>query len=517
MPTLRGGSSMCGIVGVLNFEKRYTPEQLRGLTLAMRDAITHRGPDDAGLWTSDDGLVCFGHRRLSIVDLRPEGRQPMGSEDGSVTVTFNGEIYNYTALTQRLKQEGHAFRTRTDTEAICHLFEGDPERAVEQLEGMFALAVWRGRERELVLARDPFGKKPLYYGIADGLLAFASELRALELVPGLCGEIDDVGFQLYLLLQYAHAPRTIYRNVHKLEPGCIARFLCDGRRIIRSTYRRYFHFQPSEPGWRRPKDYADEEAAVLTLRGHVIDAVRDRLMGDVPYGAFLSGGIDSSLVVATMVKELGVRPKTFSIGFKDAPDSEHLAARRIADVLGTDHHELIVEPRAVDLLPVIADALDEPNGDSSCLPVYLLSEFTRRHVTVALSGDGGDEMFGGYNRYTQTLQEARDPWRFWYALRRLRQWWTAGRAYLDRRALTIPVHVVTPITGPLHPDVTAMLSRWRGYLTSRYTPLIHRMRRFDVEAYMPGAVLAKVDRMSMQFALEVRCPLLDVRLGRWAA
>src|SRR5439155_6795776 len=301
-----------------------------------------------------------------------------------------------------------------------------------------------------ILARDPFGKKPLYYGIAGGLLAFASELRCLELVPGLCGDIDEVGFQLYLLLQYAHAPRTIYRGVHKLEPGCTARFRCDDRRIVRSTYRRYFQFQPSEPGWRKPAHYADEDTAVETLRQHVVAAVRDRLMGDVPYGAFLSGGIDSSLVVATMVKELGVRPKTFSIGFKDAPDSEHLAARHIAQLLGTDHHELIVEPSAVDLLPVIAGALDEPNGDSSCLPVYLLSEFTRRHVTIALSGDGGDEMFGGYNRYTQTLEEARDPWRFWHSLRHLRQWWTPGRAYLDRRALTIPVHVVTPITGPLH-------------------------------------------------------------------
>lgn len=508
---------MCGIVGLVNFEKRYAAEQLKGLTLAMREAITHRGPDDAGLWMSDDGLVCLGHRRLSIVDLRPEGRQPMGNEDGSVMVTFNGEIYNYAHLTAQLKHSGHIFRTRTDTEAMCHLFEGDPERAVEQLEGMFAFGIWRGHARELVLARDPFGKKPLYYGIANGLLAFASELRCLELVPGLCRDVDEVGFQLYLLLQYAHAPRTIYRGVHKLEPGCMARFRLDGRQIVSSSYRRYFHFQPSEPGWRKPAHYGSEDIAVETLRQHVIDAVRDRLMGDVPYGAFLSGGIDSSLVVATMVKELGVRPKTFSIGFKDAPDSEHLAARRIADVLGTDHHELIVEPRAVDLLPVIAGALDEPNGDSSCLPVYLLSEFTRRHVTVALSGDGGDEMFGGYNRYTQTLQEAGNPWRFWYSLRHLRQWWSAGRAYLDRRALTIPAHIVAPITGGLHADVIAAMDRWRRNLSGRRQPLIHRMRQFDVEAYMPGAVLAKVDRMSMQFALEVRCPLLDVRLGRWAA
>src|SRR5262245_46974288 len=238
---------MCGIVGLLNFERRYPAEQVRRWTLAMREAITHRGPDDAGLWQSGDGLICLGHRRLSIVDLSPDGRQPMGNEDGNVMVTFNGEIYNYADLTDRLTQQGHCFRTRTDTEALCHLFEGDPDQAVEQLEGMFGLGVWRRRERELVLARDPFGKKPLYYGVGAGLLAFASELRCLELVPGLCRDIDDAGFQLYLLLQYVHAPRTIYRGIHKLEPGCMARFRCDGRSIVRSTYRRYFHFKPKEP------------------------------------------------------------------------------------------------------------------------------------------------------------------------------------------------------------------------------------------------------------------------------
>jgi asparagine synthase (glutamine-hydrolysing) len=397
---------------------------------------------------------------------------------------------------------------------LCHLYEGDPEQAVAKLEGMFGFGIWRSRERELILARDPFGKKPLYYAIGQGLLAFASELRCLEQVPGLCTDIDDAGMQFYLLLQYIHAPRTIYRGVHKLEPGCQVRFRVKRERLSISPVQRYFSFQPKEP-WRWQA--AREEEAIETLRGHVVAAVRDRLMGDVPLGAFLSGGIDSSLVVATMVKDLGVRPKTFSIGFKDTPDSEHLAARRIADWLGTDHHELLVDPSAVEMVPTIAAALDEPNGDSSCLPVYLLSEFTRRHVTVALSGDGGDEMFGGYGRYGQTLQEAKSPWRYWYSLRHLRQWWTPSRAYLDRRALTMPPHTVLPLVGTFHPDVLAQMDRWRHHLNARWQPLIHRMRQFDAEAYMPGAVLAKVDRMSMQFALEVRCPLLDVRLGRWAA
>jgi asparagine synthase (glutamine-hydrolysing) len=514
---------VCGIVGLVNYERRYRPEQLRSLTLAMREALRHRGPDDAGLWQSNDGLVCLGHRRLAIVDLRPEGRQPLLNEDGSVAVTFNGEIYNYRALTRRLEAAGHRFATRTDTETLCHLFEGDPDRAVADLEGMFAFAVWRSHSRELVLARDPLGKKPLYYGMANGLLAFASELTALEQVPGLCTAIDKVGVQHYLLLQFVHPPYTIYQACRKLAPGSILRVRLSESGLTMSEPRRFFNFQPREPAKEECASPRQESRALEALRGHVVAAVSDRLMGDVPLGAFLSGGIDSSLVVAVMVKELGIRPRTFSIGFTGADgsglaDSEHLAARRIAQALGTDHNELLVSPSAVDLLPTIVAALDEPNGDSSCLPVYLLSEFTRKQVTVALSGDGGDEMFGGYRRYGDTLREARNPWRFYQELRHFRRWWRPARAYLDVRACNgLPQQVLERMTGPVLPEVRELMRGWRRDLNAARSPLIHRMRAYDVEAYLPGAVLAKVDRMSMRFALEVRCPLLDVRLARWAA
>jgi len=535
---------MCGIVGLVNIEQRYSPADMRRLTLAMREVQIHRGPDDAGLWLSDDNMVCLGHRRLSIVDLRPEGRQPMLNEDGGVAVTFNGEIFNYPELRRQLADAGHRFATRTDTETLCHLFEHDPQDAVARLEGMYAFGIWRRDARELVLARDPFGKKPLYYAIGHGLLAFASELTSLEQIPGLCTDIDEAGLQQYLLVQYAHAPWTIYRGCRKIEPGCMCRFRFDGQKIVSARHFRHFQFEPGAPtprgevlrtprvepaGFGVPhpaawqQSFTSEDQALETLRHLLTDAVRDRLMGDVPLGAFLSGGIDSSIVVATMVRELGVRPKTFSMGFTDAPTSEHLAARQIAAHLGTDHHEIVVSPSALDLLPLIAGVLDEPNGDSSCLPVYLLSELTRKHVTVALSGDGGDEMFGGYERYKETMTEAAHPWRGVSIPRRLWRWWKTGRLFFNEghayysKLANLPVETVRAITGSLHPDVTELLGRWHADLNDRNQPLIHRMRRHDVEAYMPGSVLAKVDRMSMQYALEVRCPLLDVRLARWAA
>jgi asparagine synthase (glutamine-hydrolysing) len=507
---------MCGIAGVVDFGATHPAPQLRAWVLAMRDTIAHRGPDDAGLWTSADGRVCLAQRRLAIIDLRPEGRQPMGNEDGSVVVTFNGEIYNFAALTRRLRERGHRFATRTDTETLCHLLEDDPLNAVEQVQGMFAFAAWRHKDQELVLARDPFGKKPLYYAVSRGLVAFASELHALRVVPGLCDVIDPVAVQQYLLLQYLHAPRTIYQGVSKLEPGTVLRIRASAGGSLMVAAHRYFHFRAAEP---MPDGSAprDEATAVEELRRQVTDAVRDRLVADVPLGAFLSGGVDSSLVVAVMARELGVRVRTFSIGFKDSPESEHLVARSVAQALGTEHHELLVAPSAVELAPTIADALDEPNADSSCLPVYLLSEFTRRHVTVALSGDGGDELFGGYGRYGTFLAEARDPRRYWRALRRLRRWWSPGRAYLDLQLLNMPEQLLQSITGPLLPENAELVLGWRRLLNDRSQPLIHRLRTLDVEAYLPGSVLAKVDRMSMRFALEVRCPLLDVRLGRWAS
>jgi asparagine synthase (glutamine-hydrolysing) len=509
---------MCAIVGVVDYAGRFSTAHLEALTRGMRDTMAHRGPDDAGLWTSPDGRVCLGHRRLSIIDLRPEGRQPMLNEDGRVAVTFNGEIYNFPSLRAELEQQGHCFQSRTDTEVICHLLESDPLDVVERLSGMFAFAAWRHAERELILARDHFGKKPLYYVHSGSFLAFASELRALQRLPELLGGIDSAAIQEYLLLQYIHAPRTIYRNVRKLKPGSCLSLRFGSGRVVQERSRRFFRFQAREPA--RPRfRRARQEADILEeLRGLIVQAVADRLVADVPVGAFLSGGNDSSLVVAVMARELGVLTKTYSIGFTNAPASEHLAARQIAQYLGTEHHELLVEPSAVDLLPTIVDALDEPNGDSSCLPVYLLSRFARQEVTVALSGDGGDEMFGGYGRYTDTIRETRLR-----ALRYRWRWqrangkrWTPGRAYLSDRILPMPAETLRSLVGRIEPEVEQLLAAMRAEFDGG-GPIVHRLRTLDANTYLPGAVLAKVDRMSMHFGLEVRSPLLDVPVARWAA
>jgi asparagine synthase (glutamine-hydrolysing) len=506
---------MCGIVGVVDYEGRFSGEALARLTQAMRDTLTHRGPDDAGLWSSPDGRVCLGQRRLSIIDLRPEGRQPMLNEDGGTAVTFNGEIYNFQKLRERLLAQGHQFRSRTDTEVLCHFLEGDPADAIPLLNGMFAFGAWRHASRELVLARDPFGKKPLYYLHQGGFVAFASELRALELLPDKLGGVDPAAIQEYLLLQYIHAPRSIYRNVRKLEPGTFLTLsFADGKQKFPKK-QRFFEFSARQPPIYSPMRWRAETTVRQEFRTLLTECVRDRLMADVPVGAFLSGGNDSSLVVAVMAKELGVKVKTFSVGFANSPMSEHLAARQIAAHLGTDHHELLVDPSAVDQLPTIVAALDEPNGDSSCLPVYLLCQFARPHVTVALSGDGGDEMFGGYGRYGETMRESASLIHRLRYLRHHRRLWSAGQAYLSDRILPMTETTLSCLAGKLEPEVVDLLQRLRG-VADAGGPVLHRLRTLDAMSYMPGAVLAKVDRMSMQFALEVRCPLLDRRLAKWA-
>lgn len=506
---------MCAIVGIVDYEGRYSTAELERLTLRMRDAMSHRGPDDAGLWTSPDGRVCLGHRRLAVIDLRPEGRQPMLNGDGRVAVTFNGEIYNFQSLRKQLEARGHTFFSRSDSEVLCHLMEEDPDATLPRLQGQFAFAAWRAAERELFLVRDPFGKKPLYYVRRGALLAFASEIRPLRMVTDLVGDVDPVAVQEYLLLQYVHAPRSIYRNVCKLEPGSYLSVTFSSPAAVLERSCRYFRFEAHEPAESAPPRTTGDDA-VEAFRSYLIDAVRDRLVGDVPVGAFLSGGNDSSLVVAILARELGFRPMTYSVGFTNSTASEHDAARRIAALLGTDHHELLIEPSAVDLLPVIVDAVDEPNGDSSCLPVYLLSQFARRDVTVALSGDGGDEVFGGYGRYTDTVREASELWSRLRWMKHNRRRWTVGRAYLGHRILPMSADVLLHLTGRLEPETRELMDRMYA-VADGPGPVLHRLRTLDADTYMPGAVLAKVDRMSMRFALEVRNPLLDTRLASWAA
>jgi asparagine synthase (glutamine-hydrolysing) len=504
---------MCGIAGIVCEPGIFDTGQLRRIVTDMRDQMVHRGPDDAGVWVDPDGGCALAHRRLSIIDLSAEGRQPIGNEDGSVQVSFNGEIYNFQTLRDELIGKGHRFHSHTDSEVLPHLFETmDPAR-LHELDGMFGFAAWHRARRRLLLARDPFGKKPLYYARGQGWLAFASELQALARVPGFDPAIDRDALALYLLLQYVPAPFSIYRAAKKLQPGSYLSVDLAQEGLAEATPTRWFQFEAVEPPALGGPSF-DER--IEELRPRILAAVKKRLISDVPLGAFLSGGVDSGLVAAMVTQELGQPLKTFSIGFAGTDESEHHYAREVARHLGTEHHEDLLQPDALQLVQEIADRLDEPNGDSSCLPTYLLCRYTREHVTVALSGDGGDELFGGYGRYRDTLNEQGSRLDRLKRMLRNRRGYKPADGYLSPRWLMFQPEQVDSLVGGLSPDVRSILDDWRGQLNDPRQPLLHRMRNLDAETYMPGAVLAKVDRMSMQVALEVRCPLLDRDVAAYA-
>lgn len=502
---------MCGIAGIVDLGARFGRTRLDEIVTAMRDVMTYRGPDDAGVWVDPHARCALAHRRLSIIDLSPEGRQPMGNEDGSVQVTFNGEIYNFVELRQRLQSEGHTFRTRTDTEVLTHLFEGADVGRIGELDGMFAFGVWQSVTGKLILGRDPFGKKPLYYAQGPGWFAFASELHALLQVPGFDDTVDREALALYLMLQYVPAPWSLFRGARKLPPGCHLQL--DATVGGTASLARYFRFEATEPSRLARPHVVTQVEQLKTL---LIAGVEKRLVSDVPLGAFLSGGIDSSLIVALMTRELGRPVQTFSIGYQDTDETEHQFAREVADHLGTEHHEQLLKPDALGLIEHLAEVLDEPNGDSSCLPTYLLSKYTRRFVTVALSGDGGDELFGGYGRYTYTINEFGTWLERLKSRARGRTQPTPADRYLSPRWLIYQPEQVDMLMNGLPDGVRACIAGWRTQLNDESQPLIHRMRNLDVEFYMPGAVLAKVDRMSMQESLEVRSPLLDRGVAAFA-
>jgi len=512
---------MCGIAGFVDTTGRYSPEEMSAIATAMRDTFTHRGPDDAGVWVDPTGTCALAHRRLSIVDLSALGHQPMVTADGQVGLTFNGEIYNFQGLRKELRLRGYTFASETDSEVLLYMFASSKEDQLKDLEGMYAFATWNACTRTLMLARDAFGKKPLYVAQGDGWLAFASELQAFHKVPGFEGNISKEAVSEYLLLQYIHAPRTIYEGVEKLLPGAWQRYKFEGRGAPSREDGRHFAFEASGDHVTstpyKPLAQADLEAAADRLQPILLDAVDRRLMSDVPLGAFLSGGIDSALVVAMMTRELGIPVQSFSIGFEGTDESEHLLAREASELLGTTHREKMLAPNVIEMLPRIAAALDEPLGDSSCLPTFLLSEFTREHVTVALSGDGGDELFGGYGRYRDTLREEGDWKMRALYMARNRRVWKPGAAYCGLRWLMFLPEDVGNLAGPdAGAHAERFISDWMREIDEPGKPLIHRMRQIDARTYMPGAVLAKVDRMAMAFSLEVRSPLLDRSVANFA-
>jgi asparagine synthase (glutamine-hydrolysing) len=517
---------MCGIAGIVSMGGHFAGPELLAIAAAMGDTLAHRGPDDAGAWLDPTGTCALAHRRLSILDLSERGRQPMLTPDGLVGLTFNGEIYDERLLRADLRARGYPFRSESDAESLLYLFASGEPRNLPRLSGMYAFATWNAATRRLFLARDPFGKKPLLVAASEGWaqgrgwLAFASELRAFRAIPGFRAAVDPAAVAEYLLLQYVPAPRTIWRRCEKLPPGSWLALEC-GDEVPRRSEGRHAAWRPrgahvaATPYARTPP--ATLERAADALLPVLLGAVERRLRSDVPLGAFLSGGIDSALVCAMVTRELGRPLHSFSIGFRGSPESEHELARQAADALGTEHHEQLLEPSALELLPCIAAALDEPLGDSSCLPTWLLARFTRQHVTVTLSGDGGDELFGGYGRYRETLDEEADWKRRALFLLRQRRAWTAGEAYCGPRWFMLSPEQVGALTGPAGlAHARGLFLRWAARIDGDGRPLIDRLREIDADTYMPGAVLAKVDRMSMAFALEVRCPLLDAEVARHA-
>jgi asparagine synthase (glutamine-hydrolysing) len=517
---------MCGICGIIQSDENKTSSQ--DVLQAMARLMKHRGPDDEG-YHAESG-ASLGFRRLSIIDLAG-GHQPMSNEDDSLWITFNGEIYNFQELRARLESSGkHRFKTRSDTETILHLYEEYGEECLQHLRGMFALAIWDRKKRKLFAARDRFGKKPFYYfeSPKSGLV-FASELKSLKLHPDCPTSIRPEVIQLFLSLQYIPAPYTIYQDVHKLPAAHYLTWTKEtGVRTKRYWDLRY-----------EPKESLGYPEAQERLRARMNEAVKLRMISDVPLGAFLSGGIDSSVVVALMAQQSNRPIQTFSIGFEEADFSELPYARAVAERYKTDHHEFIVKPHLIDILPKLAWFYSEPYADSSALPSYYLARETRQHVTVALNGDGGDEVFGGYLRY-------RAMWAM--------QWWNKLPSGF-RQALSHGANKIPSSNAPLNKlwrlqrilsvgalDSTKQYLRTMDYFhpeeldelwspeykarlektnltslkiyedtLSTYSPtdVIDRLMYLDLHHYLPDCLMVKMDIATMANSLETRSPFLD--------
>jgi asparagine synthase (glutamine-hydrolysing) len=493
----------------------------------MTDVIQHRGPDAEGCYVGSS--VALGHRRLSIIDLS-SGKQPMFNEDGTVSITFNGEIYNYLDLRRDL-EGSHSFRTRSDTETIVHLYEQCPDTFVSMLRGMFAFAIWDGRKREMILARDRVGKKPLYYYLDNEKFIFASEIKSILKHPRLQLEIDEYAVSDYLSLGYVPSPKSIYRKIRKLRPGHYMKVSAtgDAREIEYWDLSFQKSVARSEEEWKE---------AVL---GEFRTAVGIRLMSEVPLGAFLSGGLDSSGVVAMMTRLLNKPVNSATIGFKEDQFDESQYARQVSRHLGTEHHERLVTPDKIDTIEKLSWHYDEPFADSSALPTYFVSQVARERVTVAISGDGGDENFAGYTRYFADRQENRMRGILPLAVRRRvfgplatlypKMDWAPRlfRAKTTFRSLSFDAiegyfeNVSIFRSADKHRILSTDLYRrlngynptdtFRHYYEKADTldPL-SRIQYVDIKTYLTDDILTKVDRASMANSLEVRCPLLDHKL-----
>lgn len=528
---------MCGIVGQVCCPNRAPVDP--GVLERMCAALEHRGPDSRGTFV--DREVSLGIQRLRVVDL-VTGDQPIRNEDGSVVVVLNGEIYNFRELREDLVRRGHRFSTLGDTETIVHLYEEHGVDCVRRLHGMFAFALWDARLNQLLLARDRIGKKPLLYAARDRGLSFASEMRALMQSGDVTREIDLRAIDCYLAYGYVPTPRSVFTSVRKLPPAHTLVFR-DGR----VTVERYWRLDYSQKlAVKDPRELHEP------IRDAIRAATRRRLISDVPLGAFLSGGIDSSAVVAAMAEAGGERPvKTFSIGFESATHNELPHARRVAELFGTEHHEFVVRPDAIGLVPAIVRHYGEPFADSSAIPSFQLAELTRQHVTVALNGDGGDESFGGYTRYVANRLAGRLD-AIPMALRRAAA--SAGRLLADGSGggasgrETSMANKLRRLTQALPLDPPARYARYVSWFDERQRAALYTdefraligdsaapevigepwrgasgdhvldvMLEVDVTTYLPDDLIAKIDIATMAYALEARSPLLDHQLMEFAA
>ena len=517
---------MCGIAGKFNFDPGRPVDRQR--LIAMTSVLAHRGPDADGFYFG--GTVGLGHRRLSIIDLST-GDQPLANEDGTIWVVFNGEIYNFSEIRLELERYGHRFRTHTDTEVIVHAYEQWGDAAVERFRGMFAFALWDEPRRRLLLVRDRIGVKPLHYFVNSDGISFGSEIKSLLEDPDVPREWNPEALDAYLTLCYVPAPRTIYRDIWKLPPGHL--LVAENGR---ATIRQYWDLNFTGDG-----DPTRENEYLNRLGELVDEAVDLRLLADVPLGAFLSGGIDSSLVVASMVQRSDARVVTTSVGFDERAFNELEGAREIARHFGTDAHEHIVAPDVVDLLPKLAWHLDEPFSDSSAVPTYYVSKTAREHVTVALSGDGGDELWAGYARHrverSELTARALLGERGGRLAGRL-----AGRIPMSVKGVRSLRHLAMPadeayaqkhayglfdswIRASLYSgdfartvrDADPLVDFRRAYRACTSPDLLDRALYVDVKTYLVDDIMTKVDKMSMAVSLESREPLLDHKLLEFAA
>ena len=516
---------MCGIAGFINTSIKPVAER-EALLDAMCRIITHRGPDEQGMMVDDQAAL--GMRRLSIIDLKT-GQQPIYDESGNQVIVFNGEIYNFRELKTELEKLGHRFKTNSDTETIVHAYEEFGADCLERLRGMFAFAIWDKAKKELFIARDRVGKKPLYYSVLDGgEIVFGSELKVLLIHGGIKREIDLAAMDAYLSFGYVPDPMCIFKNVRKLEPGHYLTWR-EGKVETHGYWDFDYSERPASSG-RKEEDYIEE------LRELITDAVNVRLISEVPLGAFLSGGVDSSAVVGNMARLSNQPVKTFSIGFNEDSFNELKYARIAAEHFGTEHHEFIVTPDLCDVVDELVGHFDEPFADSSALPTYMVSKMAREYVTVVLSGDGGDELFAGYTRYVTDKKRAGLD-KLPSALRAgLLQPLSAmlphnapGKNYLYNASLDTVDRYIDNIShfspqkkAALYSAATKQSMNGSSGAGEKLfydfaagvesADPVDKLLYLDSKTYLPGDILTKVDRMSMAASLEARVPLLDHKL-----